>query len=172
MYCLKCRRVTETENITTVTFKNGRLMRRGQCVTCEKIKCKFVKKDVASGSFLNSLMNKLPFEMHLPGHNFTGPGTKLNKRLNPDGTPKEWSMHINRVDNAAYHHDLCYSKPDDTKTRNDVCVKTMLGELSGILNPTLRERIDKSIVGKLIRAKVYCGLGDPIKQVKKIKIYR
>ena len=69
MYSLKCRRVTETENITTVTSKNGRLMRRG--------------------SFLNSLVNKLPFEMHLPGHNFAGPGTKLNKRLNSDGTPKE-----------------------------------------------------------------------------------
>ena len=26
MYCLKCRRVTETENITTATSKNGRLM--------------------------------------------------------------------------------------------------------------------------------------------------
>ena len=36
MYCLKCRRVTETENITTATSKNGRLMRRGQCVTCAK----------------------------------------------------------------------------------------------------------------------------------------
>ena len=67
--------------------------------------------------------------MHLPGHNFTGPGTKLNKILNPDGTPKEWSMPINRVDNAAYHHDLCYFKHDDTKTRNEVCDKTMLGEL-------------------------------------------
>ena len=27
--------------------------------------------------------------MHLPGHNFTGPGTKLIKRLNPDLTPKK-----------------------------------------------------------------------------------
>ena len=89
MYCLKCRRVTETENITTVTFKNGRLMRRCQCVTCGKIKCKFVKKEVSGGSFLNSVVNKLPFELHLPGHNFTGPGTQLNKLLNPDGTPKE-----------------------------------------------------------------------------------
>ena len=130
MYCLKCRRVTETENITTVTSKNGRLMRRGQCVTCGKIKCKFVKKEIAGGSFLNSLVNKLHFEMHLLGHNFTGPGTKLNKRLNPDGTPKEWSMPINRVDNAAYHHDLYYSKHYDTKTRNEFCDKTMLGELS------------------------------------------
>ena len=43
----------------------------------------------------------------------------------------------------------------------------MLDELSGIVKPTLRERIDKSIVGKLIRAKVNFGLGAPIK--KKIK---
>ena len=39
----------------------------------------------------------------------------------------------------------------------------MLGELSGIVNSTLRERIDKSIVGKLIKAKVNFGLGHPIK---------
>ena len=101
-----------------------------------KTKTQFIKRDAAGGSFLNSLVNKLPFEMHLPGHNFTGPGTKLYKRLNPDGTPKEWSISINRVDNAAYHHDLCYSKNDDTKTRNEVCDKTMLGKLSGIVNPT------------------------------------
>ena len=70
---------------------------------------------------------------------------------------------INRVDNAAYHHDLCCSKHDDIKTRNEVCDKTMLGELSGIVNPTLRGRIDKSIVGKLIKAKVNFGLGHPNK---------
>ena len=87
--------------------------------------------------------------------------------MNPDGTPKEWSIPINRVDNAAYHHNLCYSKNDDTTTRNEVCDETMLGELSGIVNPTLWERIDKSIVGKLIKAKVNFGLGHPIK--KKLK---
>jgi len=27
---------------------------------------------------------KFPGEMHLPGHNFTSPGTKLDKRLNKD----------------------------------------------------------------------------------------
>ena len=69
---------------------------------------------------------------------------------------------INRVDNADYHHDLCYSKHDYTKTRNEVCDKTMLGELSGIVNPTLRERIDKSIVGKHIEAKINFELGHPI----------
>ena len=82
MYCLKCRRVTESENIATATSKNGRLMRRGQCVTCGKTKTQFIKRDATGGSFLNSLVNKLPFEMHLTGHNFAGRGTKLYKRLN------------------------------------------------------------------------------------------
>ena len=118
MYCLKCRRVTETENMTTATPKNGRLMRRGQCIICVKTKTQFIKSDCTGGSFLNTLVNKLPFEMHLLGQNFTGPGTKLYKRLNPDETPKEWSIPINRVDNTAYHYDLCYSKYYDTKTRN------------------------------------------------------
>ena len=102
-----------------------------------KTKTQFIKRDVTGGSFLNTLVNKLPFKMYLPGHNFTGPGIKLYKTLNSDGTPKEWSIPINRVDNVAYHHDLCYSKHDDTKTRKEVCDKTMLGELNGIVNPTL-----------------------------------
>ena len=101
--------------------------------------------------------------MHLPGHNFTGPGTKLYKILNSDGTPKKWSIPINRVDNAAYHHDLCYSK-HDIKTRNQVCDKTMLKELNEIVNPNLRERIDKSIVGKIINAKFNFGVCSPIKE--------
>ena len=63
-----------------------------------------------------------------------------------DGTPKEWSIPINRVDNAPYHHDLCssrwcYSKHGDTKTRNEVCDNTMLGELNRIVNPTLRREL-------------------------------
>ena len=81
--------------------------------------------------------------------------------------PKEWSIPINRVDNAAYHHDLCYSKYDDTKTRNEVCDKTMLDELSEIVNPTLRERIYQSIVGKLVKAIDNFGLGAPIKALIK-----
>ena len=89
MYCLKCRRVTETENITIATSKNSRLMRRGQYITCSKTKAQFVQKGAAGESFLNTLVNKLPFEMHLPGHYFTGPGTKLYKKAISDGTPKK-----------------------------------------------------------------------------------
>ena len=157
MYCLKCRRVTGTENIATATSKNGRLMRRANASHAANYDSIHQKNDATGGSFLNTLVNKLPFEMHLPGHNFTCPGTKLYKRLNPHGTPKKWSIPINRVDNAAYHHDLCYSKHDDTKTLNEVCDKTMLGELSGIVNSTLWERIDKSIVGNSSKLKLISG---------------
>ena len=79
MYCLKCRRVTETENIATASLKNVRLMRCDQCITSGKTKTQFIKSDATGGSFLNTLVNKLPFEMHLPGHNFTGPGTNYIK---------------------------------------------------------------------------------------------
>ena len=65
MYCLKCRRVTETENIITATSRNSRLMRRGQCIVCGKTMTQFVKKGAAGGNFINILVNKFPFEMYL-----------------------------------------------------------------------------------------------------------
>jgi len=42
---------------------------------------------------------------------------KLNKRLNPDGTPKPWSKPVNRVDGAKYRHDLAYARHSDTANR-------------------------------------------------------
>ena len=93
--------------------------------------------------------------MHLPGHNFT----KLKIRLNPDLTLKKWSKPVNRVDKAAYHNDVCYLKNDDTATRNAVYDKNILKELEGIYNPTIRERLDKSIVSKPIGTKVKFGMG-------------
>ena len=101
----------------------------------------------------------LSLVVNLPGHNFTGPGTKLNKRLNPDLTPKKWSKPINRVDKAAYHHDLCYLKNNDTATRNSVCDKNMLKELKGIFNPTIREKMERGLVSKIIGTKARFGWG-------------
>ena len=59
----------------------------GMC-KCGTTKTQFIKSP-KGGSLLNNVINNLPVEMHLPGHNFKGPGTKLNKRLNPDLTPKK-----------------------------------------------------------------------------------
>ena len=52
---------------------------------------------------------------------------------------------------------------------NEVCDKTMPGELNGIVNPTLRKRINKSIVEKLINAKVNFGLVASIKAKRILK---
>ena len=158
MDCVKCKKATNTSNEQFTISKNGRNMKRGTCVICGTTKTQFIKAQ-KGGSLLNKAINNLPFEMHLSGHNFTGPGTTLNKRLNPDLTPKKWSKPVNRVDKAAYHHDVCYLKNDDTATRNAVCDKNMLKELKGIYNPTLRERLDKAIVSKLIGTKVKFGMG-------------
>ena len=142
-------------------------MKRGTCVICGTTKTQFIKSP-AGDSLLNKVINNLPVEMHLPGHNFTGPGTKLNKRLNLDLTPKKWSKPINRVDKAAYHHDLCYLKNNDTTTRNTVCNKTMLKELKGIYNPTIRERMEKGLVSSLIGTKVRFGWG--VGEKKKVSV--
>ena len=158
MYCVKCKKATDTSDVQFGVNKNGRNMKGGKCVICGTTKTQFIKVQ-KGGSLLNKAINNLPFEMHLLGHNFMGPITKLKKRLNPDLTPKKWSKPVNRVDKAAHYHGVCYLKNDDTATRNAVCNKNMLKELEGIYNPTLRERLDKSIVSKLIGTKVKFGMG-------------
>ena len=86
MYCLKCKKQTDTNNITDVISKNGMKMKQGYCNICGIKKSTFVKGVKSGGSYLNNTINSLPFELHLPGHSFTGPGTKLNMRLNSDDT--------------------------------------------------------------------------------------
>ena len=158
MYCLKCKRFTRDGDVERVITQNNRFMNRGKCMECRITKTQFVKAKVGDGR-VNNLINNLPFEAHLPGHNFTGPGTKLNRRLNEDLTPKDWSIPINRVDDAADRHDICYAQNRDTKTRNEVCDKTMLGELNEIQDPRGREKIDKALVKKIIGTKVRFGWG-------------
>ena len=77
--------------------KNGRNMKRGKCVICGTTKTLLIKAQ-KGGSLLYKAINDLPFEMHLPDQNFTGPGTKLKKRLNPDLIPKKLSKPVNGVD--------------------------------------------------------------------------
>lgn len=62
---------------------------------------------------LNTLINKLPFEAHIPGYQYCGPGTKLAMRL-ARGDPG-----INPLDAACKEHDIAYSKNrEDVVARN------------------------------------------------------
>lgn len=61
---------------------------------------------------VNSLINKLPFELHLPGYQYCGPGTKLNKRL-ARGDPG-----INKLDSSCRLHDIAYSNSSNLQDRH------------------------------------------------------
>lgn len=58
---------------------------------------------VKGKGLVNKIINKLPFELHIPGYQYCGPGTKLAKRL-ARGDPG-----INQLDAACKEHDIAYS---------------------------------------------------------------
>ena len=89
--------------------------------------------------------------------NFAGPGTNLNERLTSTGAYKDWSKPVDRVDNAAYHHDLAYQHFPDTATRN-VADRLIIQEMDAIKDPTLRERVERGIIRPIINAKQKFGM--------------
>lgn len=70
-------------------------------------------KAIKGGGLLNSLINKLPFEAHIPGYQYCGPGTKLKKRLQR-GDPG-----INKLDKACKIHDIAYTNYSDLDKRHE-----------------------------------------------------
>ncbi|KAK9681122.1 Phospholipase A2-like domain [Popillia japonica] len=69
---------------------------------------------ISEGSGLvDSLINKLPIELHLPGYQYCGPGTKLQKRL------ERGDSGINPLDQACKDHDIAYSQSKDLKQRHE-----------------------------------------------------
>ena len=90
--------------------------------------------------------------------NFAGPRTRLELRLYADGTPKEFSKPVDRVDQAAYYHDLAYNEYTDTENRN-IADREMLKDLSEIENPSIREKIEMAIIKPIINTKQKFGLG-------------
>ena len=120
---------------------------------------------------IQSLLSKLTFsttgipgELHLklPGlnaHSFSGPGTKLDLRLNPDDSPKDFSKPVNRVDEIAYRHDLDYREAVDDLEKKHEADRIMLQHLDSISDPTIRERIERLIVKAALKTKLFLGIG-------------
>ena len=106
------------------------------------------------GGDIQKFLAKLPFtttgipgELHLPGHNFVGPGTNLNIRLNTDlqskgktvNSPKEWSKPIDIDDEIAYLHDLAYREAENNLEKKHEADKIMLQQLNSITDPTIKK---------------------------------
>lgn len=72
-------------------------------VTKNKILNKRKKPKIGYG-LINSIINKIPVELHLPGYQYCGPGTNLKKRL-ARGDPG-----INELDRLCKEHDIAYDQ--------------------------------------------------------------
>lgn len=61
---------------------------------------------------IDRIIDKIPFELHVPGYQYCGPGTHLKKRL-ARGDPG-----INPLDSACKSHDIAYSEHKDSSERS------------------------------------------------------
>ncbi|KYN11797.1 hypothetical protein ALC57_16044 [Trachymyrmex cornetzi] len=83
---------------------------------------------------LNKTINALPFEVHIPGYQFCGPGTRLVKRL------ARGDRGINRLDAACREHDIAYSRSNHLTDRHIadrrggvLPILSMLGALGSLI---------------------------------------
>ena len=74
----------------------------------------YARKKKRGRGLANNLLNRLPFELHIPGYQYCGLGTKLVKRL-ARGDPG-----INPLDSACEEHDIAYSRNrENIQARNE-----------------------------------------------------
>jgi protein-arginine kinase activator protein McsA len=173
MYCVKCRKKTETLNIIQVKTKNNRSMLKGVCSVCGKNKSSFIAGGAATGKgfSLNSFVNNLPIELHqfaekgedVPGGSFNnqqkysycGPGTKYEQRI------REGYKGINELDSMCKLHDKFYNENIDTKTRNisDMALAHRADEIDR--NPMYDDvqRKDANFISGIMKTKAKYGLG-------------
>ena len=154
-YCLKCRKKTaDVDEPTVKTTKNNRTLAVTRCVECLGKKCYFIKKKLGKG-LVNTIIDKLPIELHLPGYQYCGPGTKLTKRL------KRGDVGINTLDRACKTHDVAYGQSSDLDKRHEADDVLIKAAQSVRENPdsTWKEKLAATIVKKVMKQKVKQGWG-------------
>jgi hypothetical protein len=105
-------------------------------------------------TLLNKLSNVMP-ELHLPGYNYCGPFTKLDKRLARGDEP------VNKLDAGCKEHDIFYPDHKDTKERHvadkeleNIAKESMYASDSGIC-----EKVDAALVTAAMKGKRFFGMG-------------
>lgn len=122
-------------------------------------------KTVKGSGVLNSLINKLPIELHLPGYQYCGPGTKLQKRL-VRGDPG-----INPLDAACKEHDIAYSKLRTSSERHeaDRTLAEKAWQRVKSQDASFGERTNAWLVTNTMKAKLKLGMGVKTKIAMKNK---
>lgn len=117
-------------------------------------KTRIKNKKTTGRGILNSVINNLPFEMHIPGYRFCGPGTKLDKRL------KAGQRGINKLDDVCRLHDIAYESPKltDRKKADDLLSKEAIERVRA-KDASIGEKIAALSVAGLMKAKSAIGGG-------------
>lgn len=104
---------------------------------------------------LNTLINKLPVELHIPGYRFCGPGTKLKERL------ERGDRGVNDLDEACKEHDIAYSKSTELTERHiadnklfDIAVKRLKSK-----DVAVGEKLAAAVVAGAMKGKTKLGMG-------------
>lgn len=111
-------------------------------------------RSVGSG-LLNRAINALPVELHIPGYQFCGPGTRLAQRL------ARGDRGINPLDEACREHDIAYSRSGDLTDRHvaDRALAEKARERITASGTTLGERAAATAVWAAMKTKTKLGMG-------------
>jgi len=112
-------------------------------------------KTIQGRGLVNSIINALPIELHLPGYQYCGPGTKLRERL-ARGDPG-----INLLDKACKEHDIAYSKYKNINDRNiaDKILEEKAWQRVKSRDAFLGERANAALITNIMKAKTKLGMG-------------
>lgn len=107
------------------------------------------------GGLLNTLINKLPVELHIPGYSFCGPGTKLRERL------ERGDKGVNLLDAACKEHDIAYSSSRNLSNRHvaDEKLYQKAVERFKSKDASVGERLAASVVAVAMKGKTKLGMG-------------
>lgn len=138
MICKNCKCNIIDKNIQ---YKTGRIAK--VYILCDN--CKYGEEFI----IYEKINENKTFELHLPGYNYCGPGTRVINRLNKKIKP------VNRVDKACMKHDINYllSNNTDIKTISE-SDKEFLDELLTIKKPDFLELVGLLVILPCINIKM------------------
>lgn len=123
---------------------------------CGKVQGKglFLKPYRGRG-LLNTLINNLPFPLHLPTYSYCGPGTKIRENIAKNVHPK------NKLDSYCKEHDIFYMNNPDTAARNKADMRLAEQAWSRVTakDANLAEKAAAYAITNLMKAKAKMGMG-------------
>jgi hypothetical protein len=104
---------------------------------------------------INALINRLPIELHIPGYQFCGPGTRLSKRL------ARGDKGINPLDEACKAHDINYAKSNKLEDRHkaDKLLGDKAWERFHSKDATFGEKAAALTISGIMKGKTKLGMG-------------